>query len=71
MLRTSTTPQIQAGILACTLTMSLGAQSAWKNLDGKAVPQVAAAAWLNTKGAQPTSTTLRGKVWLIEFFATW
>ena len=60
-----------AGLLAGVLTPGLSAQSGWKDLTGKPVPAVTAAAWLNTNGQKPTSTTMKGKVWLIEFFATW
>ena len=56
---------------ALVLALSAGASAQWKNLNGQKVPAVAAQKWLNTKGESPTSESLRGKVWLIEFFATW
>lgn len=43
----------------------------WKQLDGKAAPEVSAAAWLNAGDQVPGNQALQGKVWLLEFFATW
>ena len=46
-------------------------QGGWKNLTGRSVPAIHVDKWLNTeKGDQPTSKSLKGKVWLLEFFAT-
>ncbi len=47
------------------------ALAGWKNLDGQPVPPISAKEWLNTENATPTTKALRGKVYLIEFFATW
>lgn len=53
------------------LTGYLPAQDGWKDLTGKPVPELKVASWLNTDGKQPTNVSLKGKVWLLEFFATW
>jgi cytochrome oxidase Cu insertion factor (SCO1/SenC/PrrC family) len=53
------------------LVGSLPAQGGWKDLTGKRVPELKVAAWLNTDGAEPTSASLKGKVWLLEFFGTY
>ncbi len=53
------------------LAGSLPAQGGWKDLTGKRVPELKVADWLNTDGAAPTSASLRGKVWLLEFFGTY
>ena len=46
-------------------------QGGWKNLTGKRVPAIHADDWLNTdKNDRPSSKSLKGKVWLLEFFAT-
>ena len=42
----------------------------WKKLDGEMAPALAAKEWLNTDGASPSLGSLRGKVWLLEFFST-
>jgi hypothetical protein len=43
----------------------------WKKLDGQKVPDFQAKEWFNTGDQAPTAADLRGKVWLLEFFATW
>jgi len=43
----------------------------WKKLDGQVVPDIGAKSWLNTGKESPNSALLRGKVFLLEFFATW
>ncbi len=65
-----------ASIVQLTCVPAIAAQSGWKKLDGQAVPaifagEVIAEEWLNTGGKAPTAATLKGKVWLLEFFATW
>lgn len=52
------------------LVACLPAQGGWKDLTGKLVPELKVAHWLNTDGKQPTAASLKGKVWLLEFFAT-
>jgi len=51
------------------LTATLDAQ--WRDLEGEAVPEITASQWFNTNQQEPTVESLRGKVWLLEFFATW
>ena len=62
---------VVAPIALIGLTASLGPGDGWKDLTGKPVPPVKVERWLNTDGASPTADELRGKVWLLEFFATW
>jgi len=45
-------------------------QGGWKRLVGQEVPPIAAKSWMNTGEETPGLDTLKGKVWLIEFFAT-
>jgi hypothetical protein len=59
------------------LALSLGvalpaatAQSGWKSLIGEPVPALTADSWLNVDGEAPSLAALKGKVWLLEFFAT-
>ena len=49
----------------------LPAQDGWKDLNGKPVPELKVVDWLNTDSAAPTSASLKGKVWLLEFFGTY
>ncbi len=53
------------------LTGYLPAQDGWKDLTGKPVPELKVVDWLNTDSAAPTSASLKGKVWLLEFFGTY
>ena len=48
---------------------SLSAQSGWKTLDGQPAPAVTASDWINADG-EPSVSALKGKVWLLYFFAT-
>ncbi|MHC4954714.1 MAG: hypothetical protein ACYTGZ_12580 [Planctomycetota bacterium] len=43
----------------------------WKKLDGQKMPPISAKAWLNAGKKGPDLSALRGKVVLLEFFATW
>jgi len=56
-------------VAAALLTTALDAQ--WRDLQGTIVPKISAEHWFNTDGTTPTSESLRGKVWLLQFFATW
>ncbi|MHC4850135.1 MAG: hypothetical protein ACYTEG_17030 [Planctomycetota bacterium] len=47
------------------------AQSGWKKLDGQKAPPITAKEWLNAGKKGPDLSALRGKVILLEFFATW
>ena len=42
----------------------------WKKLDGEMAPALSAKEWLNANGSDPTLASLRGRVWLLEFFST-
>ncbi len=56
---------LAAGLLA------LPAQAEWNKFDGQSVPLLTADTWLNTaKRFQPSAAVLRGKVYIIKFFAT-
>ncbi len=48
----------------------LPAQSGWLDLTGTAAPPIVAEHWLNTANERPSAGALKGKVWLLEFFAT-
>ena len=66
-------PMARASALGCAV-LALAASPAlardWKHLDGKPVPEISISDWLNTDGVEGVAD-LRGKVFLIEFFATW
>jgi len=55
-------------LLAATATAN---ESGWRNLDGQKAPQITAKEWLNAGKNGPEPADLRGKVILLEFFATW
>ena len=57
--------------LLLVAVLATPALAGWKNLDGQPVPPITAKEWLNTENTTPTTKALRGKVYLIEFFATW
>lgn len=50
--------------------LALPATAEWAKLDGQKVPEITPREWLNTGDEQPTAADLRGKVYLLEFFAT-
>jgi hypothetical protein len=58
------------GALIGAFAIPAAAQSGWKNLDGQKAPSIVAKEWLNAGKNAPTSKELRGKVILLEFFAT-
>lgn len=47
------------------------ARAEWQPMTGQRVAGISADEWLNTGKEAPTAADLRGKVWLLEFFATW
>ena len=55
-----------------SLTMTaLPAQDGWKDLKGDWVPELKVRGWLNTPDEKaPTTTSMKGKVWLLMFFMT-
>ncbi|MCZ6786808.1 MAG: hypothetical protein O7E54_06540 [Planctomycetota bacterium] len=53
------------------LALPAFAQGGWRNLNGQKVPDITAEDWFNTGNNTPTTANLRGKVYLVEFFATW
>ena len=58
----------------CLLAVGLLTATApadWQKMNGQAVPDISAKEWLNTGKQTPTTADLRGKVYLLEFFATW
>jgi hypothetical protein len=58
-------------LLGVVAGLALPASAEWKKLDGQKVPEITSSEWLNTGKQAPTAASLRGKVWLLEFFATW
>ena len=60
------------GALSALVYLAVPSHADWKNLDGQKVPEVTAKEWLNVEGkTTPSVASLRGKVYLLEFFATW
>ena len=58
------------GIPEKAISSPLGAQDGWRDLKGEVVPEIDARRWLNTQERMPTRDSMKGKVWLLEFFAT-
>ncbi len=56
---------------AALALLALPAFAEWKKLNGQPCPQITAKDWFNTGNNTPTTANLRGKVYLVEFFATW
>ena len=54
---------------AVSCAVAAPAQSGWRDLAGQPAPALDAETWLNTDGS-PTLDSLKGKVWLLYFFAT-
>lgn len=59
---------IALATLAC---LAAPGSADWKKLDGQKVPDITAGEWFNAGKEAPTAASLRGKVYLLEFFATW
>lgn len=57
--------------LPLALTSPVAAQDGWLDLRGQPVPEIVVEEWLNVDGKVSGVADLRGKVWLLEFFATW
>jgi hypothetical protein len=57
--------------LGALCLLAMPGMAEWKKLDGQKVPEFSAGEWLNTGKDTPSAASLRGKVYLIEFFATW
>ena len=56
--------------LALALALVLPAQDGWKDLKGDWVPELKVRSWLNTDEKVPTTTSMKGKVWLLMFFVS-
>lgn len=54
-----------------SLTLTTTVQAGWKKLDGQKAPAISAKEWVNAGKKAPTAKDFRGKVVLLEFFATW
>ncbi len=52
-------------------SLATPAEAGWRALSGERVPEFSADEWLNTGTSTPSAASLRGKAYLIEFFATW
>jgi hypothetical protein len=62
--------------LLCSTFLALAASPAatfegWKDLTGEPAPPIEADAWIHAQPDEATIDALRGKVYLLEFFATW
>ena len=58
--------------LLMSALLALPVHAEWNKMDGQPVPVISGDAWLNLgKEKPPTTKTLKGKVYLLEFFATW
>jgi len=57
--------------LAAAATLAAPAAADWRNYDGQKCPPISAKEWINTGREAPSNDLLRGKVFLLEFFATW
>ena len=55
--------------LVLVTAAAVSAQSGWKTLDGQPAPALQAADWIHAEGS-PSVSSLKGKVWLLYFFAT-
>ena len=64
-MRTWTMSMLMLAALAAT------AQADWLSMSGERAPEISAKTWLNAGKKAPSNTDLRGKVYLLEFFATW
>lgn len=49
---------------------ALPAQDGWKDLKDDWVPELKVRSWINTGDTVPTTTSMKGKVWLLAFFLT-
>ncbi|MEZ5966140.1 MAG: hypothetical protein R3F56_20050 [Planctomycetota bacterium] len=61
-------------VLLLTLTSALSAQGekvGWRSLKGEQAPDISASTWFNVGDQVASAEALQGKVWLLEFFATW
>ncbi len=58
-----------AMLMLATLAATAGAD--WRSMNGERAPEFSAENWLNTGKTAPTAADMRGKVYLLEFFATW
>ena len=68
---------MKKSLLALAALLALGlvsspADAEWKDLNGQKVPEVTAKQWWNTGSkTAPSTASLRGKVYVVEFMATW
>jgi hypothetical protein len=58
-------------LLSCVAALSVPARADWQPMTGQRVGAIGAEEWLNTGKHAPDARNLRGKVVLLEFFATW
>ena len=52
-------------------SLAATAQADWLSMNGERAPEISAKTWLNAGKKAPSNADLRGKVYLLEFFATW
>jgi hypothetical protein len=58
-------------VLALAGAAAATAQAEWRDMNGQKVEALVAGEWFNVGDNAPTPADLRGKVWILEFFATW
>ena len=58
-------------ILALLGVCAGASEAGWKDLNGQKAPTITAKEWFNAGKKGPDLSALRGKVILLEFFATW
>lgn len=57
-----------ACLALCLLVAPLARAEGWRDLTGRAAPEVAASRWLNTGEFTVSNEALKGRVWLLAFF---
>jgi hypothetical protein len=57
--------------LVAAAALAVPARADWQSMNGQPVPALSGKAWLNTDKEEPTAASMRGTVYLLEFFATW
>ena len=62
---------LSLAVLGALAASAAAQESGWKKLDGQKAPEISVKEWINAGKKGPEAGDLRGKVILLEFFATW